>query len=154
MAIDKEAVKQAIQDTFIYDNMVKEMAKEEGVDLEGMLMSSNRTRMWNIFSEEVASHIENYTVKQYGDFPNDQATGWDELYLKQCMQKYINRMESNERGDMERDRDLFKIAHYCQMIWSKRLGFDAAFKEVLLEQEAEAVASEPTAEEPCEKAGE
>lgn len=150
MAIDNEAVKQAVRDSFIHDEIIKDMAKEDGVDIADFLLTSNRARMWSIFAEEVGSHIENYTVKQYGDFPNDQATGWDELYLKQCMQKYINRMESNERGDMERNRDLFKIAHYCQMIWSKRLGFDEAWKEVLAEQEPVPVSSEPQ----CECCGE
>ena len=58
-------------------------------------------------------------------------------------------MESNERGDMERNRDLFKIAHYCQMIWSKRLGFDEAWKEVLADMnEVKVYDEEPTA--PCD----
>ena len=148
MAIDFEAVKQAVRDTFIHDEIMKEMAKEEGVDLTGMILTSNRARMWSIFAEEVGSHIENYTVKQYGDLPEDPATGWTEEDLKKQMQKYLNRMDSNERGDMERNRDLFKIAHYCQMIWSKRLGFDEAWKEVL--EEMSPVEDTPDAPAECE----
>lgn len=149
MAIDKDAVKQAVLDSYINDEIMKEMAKEEGVDVSDLILQTNRARMWSIFSTEVGSHIENYTVKQYGDFPDDQATNWDEAYLKQQMQKYINRMDSNERGDMERNRDLFKIAHYCQMIWSKRLGFDEAWKEVLADMnEVKVYDEEPTA--PCD----
>ena len=156
MAIDKDAVKQAVLDSYINDEIMKEMAKEEGVDVSDLILQTNRARMWSIFSTEVGSHIENYTVKQYGDFPDDQATNWDEAYLKQQMQKYINRMESNKRGDIERNRDLFKIAHYCQMIWSKRLGFDEAWKEVLADmKEVKVYDEEPRKEgdvweKPCD----
>ena len=151
MAIDSTAVKQAVLDSYINDEIMKEMAKEENVDISDLILQSNRARMWSIFSTEVGSHIEHYTVKQYGDFPDDQATEWTEEDLKKQMQKYLNRMDTNERGDMERNRDLFKIAHYCQMIWSKRLGFDEAWKEVLAEMnEPESNKEGDVWEKPCD----
>ena len=34
-------------------------------------MTAQRTKDWNEFAAKMADHIENYTVPQYGDAPND-----------------------------------------------------------------------------------
>lgn len=137
MAVDKEQVKQALQETFIIDEVVTQMAKEDNLEPDPNMIKSNRGRMWSIFADEVANHIENYTVKQYKDYPEDQVTGWDEHILKEQIQKYLNRLDSNQRGDMEANMDLIKIAHYAQMIWSKRLGFEEALSEIIAERNAQ-----------------
>lgn len=134
MAVDKEQVKQALRETFIIDEVVTQMAKEDNIEPDPSMIKSNRGRMWGIFSDEVANHIENYTIKQYKDFPEDQVTRWDEHILKEQIQKYLNRLDSNQRGDMDANMDLIKIAHYAQMIWSKRLGFEEALSEILKER--------------------
>lgn len=39
-------------------------------------MTAQRTKDWNEFAAKVADHIENYTVPQYGDAPNDNVEAW------------------------------------------------------------------------------
>lgn len=136
MAVDKAQVEQAIREAFQLDVWVKALAEENGGKIDESMIKSNRGKMWDIFSDEVGRHIENYTVSQYKDFPDDQVTEWTEGDLVKQIKKYINRIDSNERGDIERNRDLMKIAHYAQMIWSKRLGFEEAFKAYLEELKA------------------
>lgn len=147
MSIDKEQVKQALQETFIIDEVVSQMAKEDGLEPDMSMIKSNRGRMWSIFADEVANHIENYTVRQYKDFPDDQVTSWDENALKIQIEKYLNRLDSNQRGDMDANMDLFKIAHYAQLIWSKRLGFEEALSEILSERNAEKIEDTHNVEE-------
>lgn len=137
MSIDKEQVKQALQETFIIDEVVEQMAKEDGFTPDMTMIKSNRGRMWSIFADEVANHIENYTVKQYGDYPDDQVAKWDEGALKLQIEKYLNRLDTNQRGDMEANMDLIKIAHYAQLIWSKRLGFEDTLAEIIAERNSE-----------------
>jgi hypothetical protein len=75
--------------------------------------------MWEDFSRVVLDHVEHYTVKQYGDYPNDNITKWStEDCLKQ-IQKYSNRFFTNARGQQELRQDLLKIAHYCQLTYYK-----------------------------------
>lgn len=133
--VDLEQVKQAIQETFILDEMLETMREEDGLEPDPSMIKSRRGKMWQIFNDEMVTHIENYAVSQYGDFPDDQVTKWTEADLKKQIEKYLNRMDSGERGRIERDRDLLKIAHYAQLIWAKRLGFEEAFTEILAEQE-------------------
>lgn len=132
MAVDKEQVKQALQETFIIDEVVTQMAKEDNLEPDPNMIKSNRGRMWGIFADEVANHIENYTIKQYKDYPEDQVTGWDEHILKEQIQKYLNRLDSNQRGDMEANMDLIKIAHYAQMIGPSVLDLKKLFLKLLL----------------------
>jgi len=73
---------------------------------------------WQEFSAVVLDHVENYTVKQYGDKGNDLASDYTpEECIRQVM-KYVKRFENNARPQ-ERGRDMLKIAHYAQMAWSK-----------------------------------
>jgi hypothetical protein len=77
---------------------------------------------WNAFAEVVKLHIEGYTVQQYGDAPDDQASGFSEHDVAVNIQRYVNRMESGRRGYAEAQRDLLKIAHYCAILYFKRKG--------------------------------
>ena len=137
MSVDVDAVKNEIREARQINEWIREMANNEETptNIDTELITSNRGIMWNIFADEVARHIEHYTVPQYGDFPEDQASSWTEDDMVKQIQKYLNRINTNERGEMERDRDLMKIAHYVQMIWSKRMKFEEAFKEILDEDE-------------------
>jgi len=73
---------------------------------------SKRGEQWQEFSAKVLDHIENYTVPQYGDAPDDQAEGWTFDQCMESIQRYKNRAGSNARPG-EEGRDLLKIAHYA-----------------------------------------
>lgn len=142
MSVDKEqvlaATHQSFEDSAGMKSLIGEGISEDDPIYTALMAranASNRGRMWDIFAEEVWSHIENYTIKQYGDFPTDQVAKWDEAQLKTQIEKYLNRLNSSSRGEQDSNMDLIKIAHYAQLIWSKRLGFEDTFNEVLKEKE-------------------
>jgi hypothetical protein len=74
---------------------------------------------WASFATDVLNHIENYTVKQYGDRPDDQASNWSIEFIEEQLKKYTNRFGKNARSGEEL-RDLLKIAHYAQILYYKR----------------------------------
>lgn len=75
---------------------------------------SKRGEDWRAFSSEVNEHIEEYTVPQYGDKGEDQATTYTvEDHIKQA-QKYLARFGRNSRPGQEM-LDFRKAAHYIQM---------------------------------------
>ena len=143
MGIDKEQVREAVETLFkteeTVNNMIQQHEKETGEKVsdeeKAMFSTSNRGKMWDIFAEEVHNHIEHYTIPQYGDFPIDLATTLSEEHFKACILKYVNRLSTSSRGDMESNQDLIKIAHYAQLIWAKRLGFEDVFNEYLNPEE-------------------
>jgi hypothetical protein len=82
---------------------------------------SNRGDEWKAFSTLVLNHIENYTVPQYGDKPNDQL---EEFSVGDCareIKRYMNRVDSNSRGEEEVLRDLLKTAHYSCAAYFKKV---------------------------------
>ena len=81
---------------------------------------SMRGKEWDAFAKNVEEHIETYTVPQYGDAPDDQASQFTEHDMAANIKRYVNRLESNARGPEEAQRDLLKIAHYCAMLYFKR----------------------------------
>jgi hypothetical protein len=80
---------------------------------------SQRWHQWFEFASKVSDHIEDYTVKQYGDMPNDQASEFTIRDIVQNMRRYLNRVESNARGHEEAVRDCMKLAHYACMLHAK-----------------------------------
>lgn len=136
MSVNKEAVLEEVRSQLAADAWVKEMAKANEADGE-YVARSNRLLLWDCFSEEVARHVEEYTVPQYGDFPDDNVASWSADDCVKQIQKYVNRIDSNSRGELEATRDLLKIAHYASLVWCKRLGFEEALAEVRKEQEAQ-----------------
>lgn len=54
-------------------------------------MTAQRTKDWNEFATKVADHIENYTVPQYGDAPNDNVESWSAQDCIAQVQKYAAR---------------------------------------------------------------
>jgi hypothetical protein len=80
---------------------------------------SNRGEEWEDFSGVVEMHIENYTVKQYGDSPDDQVEGWTAGECMKAISKYANRFATQRRGRLETLRDLVKIAHFACIAYQK-----------------------------------
>lgn len=80
---------------------------------------STRCKEWNLFADKVAAHIEQYTVPQYGDAPNDQVENWTAEECLQQLNRYLARTQSNQRGEAETKRDFYKMAHYLQLAFSK-----------------------------------
>lgn len=81
-------------------------------------MTAQRTKDWNEFATKVADHIENYTVPQYGDAPNDNVESWSSQDCIAQIQKYAARFGTNQRAGQE-ELDLMKIAHYAQLAMCK-----------------------------------
>jgi hypothetical protein len=70
------------------------------------------------FTEAVVSHIEEYTVPQYGDKGKDLATDYTSEYCIEQIKKYCARYGKNSRPNQEL-RDLYKMAHFVQLLHLK-----------------------------------
>ncbi|HLP80935.1 MAG TPA: hypothetical protein VK141_02940 [Nitrosomonas sp.] len=82
-----------------------------------MTQFSNRGQDWVVFSNIALNHIENYTIKQYGDKGVDLAT---EMSADDCIRqvkKYLARRGKNQREGQDQ-LDLIKAAHYIQMAFT------------------------------------
>ena len=82
-------------------------------------MVSRRRFEFHRFAAIVKQHIENYTVSQYGDAPNDQVEEWTPAQCMDSVRRYANRINSNSRGHLESLRDMVKIAHYACLAFNK-----------------------------------
>ena len=81
---------------------------------------SNSGLEWISFSALMLRHIEEYTVPQYGDKPDDPLH--HEWKIEDCLRainKYANRHGKGQRGQEEELRDLLKIAHYACVAHTK-----------------------------------
>lgn len=88
------------------------------VDALDMPVYSQRALHFGQFAECVIQHIDNYTVPQYGDAPNDQVEQWSAAFCVENAKKYLNRFGRNRRPDQE-FLDLLKAAHYIQLAYTK-----------------------------------
>jgi len=79
---------------------------------------SNRGKQWLDFSDIVLKHIENYTVPQYGDYPNDYVEEWSPEECILALGKYLKRFGKNSRKDND-GLDMLKVAHFAQLIYDK-----------------------------------
>ena len=79
---------------------------------------SQRRSDWELFAKEVAEHITNYTVPQYGDKGEDPMTNYTAKELIQQVEKYCKRFGKNVRPGQQR-LDLLKAAHCLQMAADK-----------------------------------
>lgn len=80
---------------------------------------SNRANEWLRFSDLMVSHIESYTVPQYGDTPGDQAEGWSAEDCFKSIERYLNRRNSQSREGQEL-MDIKKMAHYLCLAYFKK----------------------------------
>ena len=79
---------------------------------------SKRGKAWTEFAEDVVNHIEQYTVPQYGDEPDDNVEEWDSYDCMKQVEKYLKRLKTSQRPG-ERRLDLMKMAHYIQLAHQK-----------------------------------
>lgn len=75
---------------------------------------SERGREWLEFAFDVAAHIENYTVPQYGDKGKDQMTDWS---IEECLLAVKKRYSRYGRQSREGQQmlDFMKMAHEVQI---------------------------------------
>ena len=81
---------------------------------------SQRGKDWQEFAAKVLDHIENYTVPQYGDAPNDLAETWTPRQSLDCVDRYSKRYGRNSR-DGQQALDFTKMAHYVQLAYLKHV---------------------------------
>lgn len=80
----------------------------------------DRITQWGAFDEQVRAHILRYTLQQYGNPGGDEQV--DGFTVEDCwknIERYANRRRASVRGDVERLRDLIKVAHYAQLAYDK-----------------------------------
>jgi hypothetical protein len=80
--------------------------------------NSKRGKDWVLFAEMVLSHIDKYTVPQYGDEGDDIATDYKPEDALRSAAKYVARYGKNSR-EGEQLRDFLKIAHYAQIAYKQ-----------------------------------
>lgn len=78
---------------------------------------SIRGEEWQVFATTVHSHIEQYTVAQYGDKGEDLASEYTREECLKQVRKYLTRQGKNQREGQDQ-MDLLKAAHYLQLAWS------------------------------------
>jgi hypothetical protein len=79
-------------------------------------MLSKRGDQWVNFAAKVLSHVEHYTVPQYGDEGEDLATNYTVEDCNKAIEKYLKRSGKNQREGQDQ-LDYIKIAHYAQMAY-------------------------------------
>jgi len=80
---------------------------------------SKRSDEFKSFSVVVVEHINNYTVPQYGDAPNDPVEAWTPSQCMLSVKRYADRVETGRRGRLETLRDMIKIAHFACLSFDK-----------------------------------
>ena len=79
---------------------------------------TKRGAEWNEFADKVLTHIDTYTVPQYGDKGEDQVSEWNEETCIFAIKKYLARFGWNSCKWQE-TMDMLKIAHYACLIYNK-----------------------------------
>ena len=92
---------------------------------------SNRLREWQAFSYLVGRHIENYTVPQYGDAPEDEIQTWSLEQCQKAISKYTKRFDTQRRGRLESLRDLTKLAHFACLAFNKMFPNDEELTKII-----------------------
>ena len=83
-----------------------------------MIPKTRRGLEWKIFSEKVLTHIDNYTVPQYGDMGEDEIDNWTKEDCILAIKKYLARSGRNSRKG-QNELDMLKIAHYACFVYNK-----------------------------------
>lgn len=82
-------------------------------------MTSLKAKVWWLFAEKVARHIDEYVVPQYGDHGEDLVADYSPDECVRQIEKYARRLAKGSSRPGEEKRDLMKIAHYAQMAHDK-----------------------------------
>ena len=155
--IDRKQIREALEEQRAADEFLQAMHDEHSPAEDGadnlFKPRSNRGVMLDMFTEEVFRHVEEYTIPQYGDFQNDQLTSWTEHDVKTAIRKYVNRLDTNQRGELEATRDLFKIVHYVSVLYCKRMQIEDEFK-LMLDEDTAKKNNTTTSEEKAEEVSE
>lgn len=79
---------------------------------------SERAKQFQSFAHSIVSHIEQYTVPQYGDAPNDQMSEWT---IEECLKAVSKRLARYGRQSREgqQELDFKKMAHEIQIAATK-----------------------------------
>jgi len=80
--------------------------------------NSYREEEWERISGIVKEHVKNYTVPQYGDYPNDPITEWTVKDCVRAIEKYCKRNGKNAREGQDQ-LDFLKIAHIAGIAFHK-----------------------------------
>lgn len=91
---------------------------------------SVRRFMWEVFSGIVQMHIEEYTIPQYGDYPDDNLASFSAEDCFTNISRYAARLKSNSRGEDETLSDLLKIAHYASVAYLKLRDYEKLFANI------------------------
>jgi len=81
---------------------------------------SEREQQWWRFAEEVATHLREYTVPQYGDVGEDEITNYTSKDCVEHIKRYVKRHGSQSR-EGQQVLDFLKIAHYAQCASEKHI---------------------------------
>lgn len=104
------------------EDITKDVPKKDIVDgCEAYIEPEFPVRLqewWN-FSEDVEEHIQEYTIPQYGDYPQDQLTTTTNECIVHDMKRYLNRFGKGQRGHREAMRDMLKIAQYAGVLYNR-----------------------------------
>lgn len=88
-------------------------------DLEMVNEFPVRLQEWWNFSDDVEEHIQEYTIPQYGDYPQDQLTTTTNECIVHDMKRYLNRFGKGQRGIKEAMRDMLKVAQYAGVLYNR-----------------------------------
>lgn len=72
-----------------------------------------KNSQWFTFYNEVDSHIRNYVIPQYGDFPDKTIVKFTPEKLQGKLEAYVDRIGKSSRGTEDAIRDCLKIAHFA-----------------------------------------
>jgi len=89
--------------------------------MNGTLMHTNTNRGTQFikFAKDVLTHVDTYTIPQYGDAPDDMVESWSAEHVRNQMDKYIKRMANNGRGHEDNLLSCLKISHYACILMDK-----------------------------------
>lgn len=87
-------------------------------NIEPLCPASKRAKDFCYFAAGVVDHIDNYTVPQYGDAPEDNVEGWSSEECFKQIERYLRRRNTSRRPD-EKQMDVLKMAHYLQLAYEK-----------------------------------
>jgi hypothetical protein len=80
---------------------------------------TNRGLQFIDFAKKVVGHIDNYTIPQYGDAPDDMIDEWSVEECRKQILRYTQRMTNNQRGHDDNLLTCLKIAHYACFLHEK-----------------------------------
>lgn len=110
-----ETIKDAILDLLKTKDDLEMTLASQQPGSEGLSLRGDE---WCAFSDKVLTHIEEYTVPQYGDKGVDNVTDYSAKDCVLQIRKYATRFDSNQRSNQDQ-LDCLKMAHYACLTFQK-----------------------------------